>query len=346
MKLGYTIHLAKKDEYLSFDTVQFTVSKYHLAHARNTLGKFRNWGSTEQKVLVHLDFYSTLPRFIFMAAAYQNSMVYEIHSAIYASHPGFRKEYGFPNVLGCIVHTDTPFSQAAVADLWENGIPKDGRSLLEFILKYWTSNLYRDPEELVDVLMPCFAISDTIDDLHRNIYYTSASHLLQRLNKFNNGDIFQDTYKGHIFLENTVRVYDRSKRFDTFGKLDSLIELVNLSELFGICIDEEHAFAAGDHTLIDYDKGLVRPRWEFIPKDYVEDSRVLVHLNTIPKEVTYNSFLDRHSFTTLFESKGISSDVYQSLMTMLEAYHIPYVREVKEETIVRELKQLRYGIHD
>jgi endonuclease IV len=78
----------------------------------------------------------------------------------------------------------------------------------------------------------------------------------------------------------------------------------------GICVDTEHAYAAGDR-LFDKNK-----YWNDID---------MVHLNAIPKEVRWGSHLDRHSITPIEKSKSgvgfakkIINDVGSNVVIILE----------------------------
>ena len=48
---------------------------------------------------------------------------------------------------------------------------------------------------------------------------------------------------------------------------------------------------------------------------------------------------DRHSLTTVFECSQYEVKYYEELIEMLDYYKIPYIREVKSETMEREMAQ-------
>lgn len=131
-----------------------------------------------------------------------------------------------------------------------------------------------------------------------------------------------------VLLENTTKC---SK--DGQGRLTHLVDIIkrnNLSDLLGICADTEHYFAfEGEHLSINFLKE-------------IKDSGVqlLVHLNTIPKEVTPKSCRDRHSETTITECGYLKITDYLKLSDDLTYLEIPYIREVHEDTMFRELEQL------
>ena len=62
-----------------------------------------------------------------------------------------------------------------------------------------------------------------------------------------------------------------------------------------------------------------------------------MHLNTIPAEVSPCSCKDRHSETDISECSLNSIDYYKAYSESLDKLGIPWVREVKEEAMTREL---------
>jgi hypothetical protein len=100
-------------------------------------------------------------------------------------------------------------------------------------------------------------------------------------------------------------------------------------DVFGICWDTEHAFASNDIIIDSYEA--VEALLKVVPK-------LLVHLNTIESGVKRGNFKDRHSKTTIFECAEFDKDYYLRLVEMLDKLNIPYLREVKEETMFVELE--------
>ena len=125
-----------------------------------------------------------------------------------------------------------------------------------------------------------------------------------------------------VYLENTTKVGPKNQ-----GNLYQLIDFCTKSKFphIGICIDSEHCFAVDGIFPFDI-TGI--------------DVPIIYHLNTIPSEVEPRSKKDRQSFTTLTECSKLSLQQYINFIDYLEGLNIPYVREVKEETMFREMKQL------
>lgn len=133
--------------------------------------------------------------------------------------------------------------------------------------------------------------------------------------------------KCKVYFENTTKVGPSGE-----GCVDSLLEVFSLEpsikDVCGIVYDTEHDYAVTGQVFRDVtifqDKGI----------------DVIVHLNAIPKEVRAKSKKDRHSFTTLLECSQNSLNDYINYINYLDRYNIPWVREIKEETIEREIEQL------
>jgi len=126
-----------------------------------------------------------------------------------------------------------------------------------------------------------------------------------------------------VYLENTTKVGPND-----LGSFDNLLKFVTTHNFphIGLCFDSEHHFAVTG---------------EFVTNVSHIDVPLIYHLNTIPEEVNPFSKKDRHSFTTLTECSVNTLKKYVALTEHLEKLHIPYVREVKEETMFREIEQLQ-----
>lgn len=97
--------------------------------------------------------------------------------------------------------------------------------------------------------------------------------------------------------------------------------------MVGVCYDTEHAYASIEKIPLLQD---------------TIDAFDLVHLNAIPEGVSMGSKLDRHSDTTLLECSVVDFEVYEKLIIKMNELSIPYIREVTEETIIREQSQLAH----
>lgn len=129
-----------------------------------------------------------------------------------------------------------------------------------------------------------------------------------------------------ILLENTVHLGPNSE--GSVGYFQSLFnDFPELTEFYGLCYDTEHEYAATG-------------KWWSI--DEVEQLKsiignVAVHLNVVPSEVKPKSRKDRHSLNTIEECSLNTSAYYKAYASALDALGVPWVREVKQETIEREL---------
>ena len=128
------------------------------------------------------------------------------------------------------------------------------------------------------------------------------------------------------YLENTVRTDYSANPLDTIRL--AILES-GLSGSFGICLDNEHLFASNGLGL------------EYV-NEFVESCSfpLLLHLNVVPSEVKPYSFLDKHSETTIFESGHNPYTDFVMLGSRLNELGIPWVREVKSSTRIREQEQL------
>lgn len=133
-----------------------------------------------------------------------------------------------------------------------------------------------------------------------------------------------------VYLENTTKVLDT---IEPLGHIGWLIESASEnSDKLGVCLDTEHNFAVTGDSLEKNKEHLL----------YAKSLGVstMVHLNTIPFEVTPGSLKDRHSSTTLFECSQFTIEQYFDFIEFLEENNIPWVREVDDETMKREQEQL------
>lgn len=96
-----------------------------------------------------------------------------------------------------------------------------------------------------------------------------------------------------LLIENTAG----SKTHGSF-KIEDMVKVVKPFSFAGVCLDTEHAYAAGesleDLDLNDFD---------------------LIHLNGIPSYVKFGGHLDRHSWTLLEKSKTEIFHVLEKLKT-------------------------------
>lgn len=112
-------------------------------------------------------------------------------------------------------------------------------------------------------------------------------------------------------------------------KLEDIVEVkrrLRQMKIFnvGVCVDTQHAYAAGDHLFsINYRKDVA-----------------MIHLNAIPKQVNFGSHLDRHSRTALVDSKNGINFVRKILALMRK--RIPLILERTDFNIlVKDIKLLK-----
>ena len=134
------------------------------------------------------------------------------------------------------------------------------------------------------------------------------------------------TFKTKVYIENTTKVGPYNE-----GSLDWIVDLFDrhpeLKQYFGIVYDTEHHYAVSGYWLsvedINYFKSI--------------GLDVIVHLNTVPREVKPYSRRDRHSETTIYECYLHPSHYYEKFSSDLDNLGIVWVREVKSETMLREI---------
>lgn len=204
------------------------------------------------------------------------------------------------NVLGIVMHTDWSLKK----DYYKSN------DKVQFIRDNYNSSLW-DTEYIV-------SIQDKLDDY---------SFLEKSLVLF-----AEDFWKAvktiniKILLENTTKVGPTDQ-----GSLDWILDFIvrtRTESVYGIVYDTEHDYAVTGNLLRNLD---------FITSKGIS---LLVHLNAIPSEVKSKSKKDRHSNTTLKECSCKTLSDYENYISYLEDNNIPWVREVKEETIKREIEQL------
>lgn len=133
-------------------------------------------------------------------------------------------------------------------------------------------------------------------------------------------------FKTKVFIENTTKIGPQNE-----GSLDWILDLFKthpeLKNYFGLVYDTEHHYAvSGQWLSIEDIKSIKNTGLD-----------VIVHLNTVPKDVKPCSRKDRHSETTIFECSLNPSHYYENFTTELDQLGIIWVREVKSETMLREI---------
>lgn len=217
----------------------------------------------------------------------------------------YLKSYNGSDVIGIVMHTDYPIKQEVFKHVDERKAIADSYSA-----SIWNSK----------------AIIDNYNS--GTIVENSILQLAQ--------DMVDAGVTTRVYLENTTSIGPRSAAGSngvaTFQfLLDLFTRHPELHNVFGIAYDTCHQYAVDGvwipaTDIVDWHKTLCP---------------MLVHLNTIPEEVTPGSRRDRHSYNTIFECSVNTSDYYKAYAQTLDNAGIPWVREVKTETMERELTQLK-----
>lgn len=206
------------------------------------------------------------------------------------------------NIVGIVMHTDWPI-QKKINDT-------------EFKLQYIADN-YSGP------LWNTLAI--------QNLYEFDEFNTVFEKSIVEFGEALINAYGKRppikVYLENTTKI-GPNKEGSLQSILDILVSHHNLVDVYGVCYDTEHHYAVTG---------------EWLSTDDIKDLRnitdVIVHLNTVPKEVKPCSGKDRHSETTIAECSYNTKEFYQAYADGLSSLGIPWVREVHESTMFRELEQ-------
>jgi len=112
------------------------------------------------------------------------------------------------------------------------------------------------------------------------------------------------------------------------GTLDNVMEIVKRigSTSIGMCLDTQHAWAAGD---LDY-RDLSKLKKALTVAD-------IIHLNGNPPGIEFGSFRDRHSKQLLSESYGFEDEALRVVLTHREDHLFVFERDVVD-IIVEDCK--------
>lgn len=328
---SYTIGSLKDIDLFSFlERVQFTLNSRMPPQKRKTVDALKKMRFTNTEVYVHYDFLRTVPRYLIMTDLGKKSMVLEIVDLI---------EYSFSqlNLKGIVIHMDTAFKKEMMADLTCNGY--SDQSLERVCKRHIISPMYKTSGEVLDIVKANKPLGNSSfksfeqEFLHN--WYTSSVNQFYLDIKNECLSRGLDLTKPHarVFLENTTHILTGGldpKNDCVAGSLkhNSLLTASKF-DLLGVCWDLEHGFAADD---VDITVGSLQQVLSV-------NKNLLIHLNCIEKGVTKGSMRDRHSLTTVFECSQYEVKYYEELIEMLGYYKIPYIREVKSETMEREMSQ-------
>lgn len=310
--------------------VQVMVSGYRMPTTVNTK-PYDNW-EFDQGIIIHQDYYRTPTRYGFMSPTRKKQCVEEL-SAFMTS----------PKVKGIVVHTDTAVSKTALSHLralttlTPAFTEEQINLLLNKVVKAFKSPMF-DPQSVrnlvynsvVDLLV--HQKQFTVHEFVRRIEFRSSLELLKDLNSS-----LKDVDLGSIsplLFENTCKCM---RGESLFGTPERYFNFIKEARKLGFpwisgCFDMEHAFATA------WNVGFTSDYSVSLTGDFTECVK-LVHLNTIPYQINFGNYLDRHFQTTVFEGK-VKYQTYLELVDLFNKIGIDHIREVDSTTRERELCQL------
>lgn len=306
MILNYHSSVKTKELTKHCKVVQIMLSPYRHP-SKDTWKIYAPWG-IDQKVVFHLDYFRTAPRYSFMTKRRQKALVGEIVGFL-----TLPKSSGI-DCGGVVIHLDSVFSMDAFKAIQPN------MDLFGYAAMYFSSQMYGSPKDSADVLARAKFFQDDPLSFSTAVEVQSVSQLFVDIEKALDGR--QVTSK--LLLENTTKNL-RGNSFMGDKEIYFDDRIVKLPSFVGRCYDFEHGYATGWYSKLD---DIPLAKCDFI------------HLNALPQEVEYGSYRDRHSQTTLQEGK-IPFEDYLKFVEKLDKNNIPYVREVDIETLKREIEWLK-----
>jgi len=311
----------------TLDAMQVTLNTKVHPNSRNTVSHILNLEKSAPKTdkFIHSDYLLTAPRFSLLDPNYQKAYVREILDILGTTAPETSK------VRGMVIHMDAPFKKEMLEEMFTKPIMNE-QVAAYYAKKYFIANSFTSQESIITML------TTTNNDTTNSRYVTAfmetwywASVGFLALHLFEAAKNAQTPIpRGKIYLENTTKVPVRGSRACP-GMIDFNARVaLEFGSLFGICIDTEHAYASKDFNLME------DPVTEDMER-LIEEGRLMVHLNTIPANVTPGSYKDDHSFTSISECSKYTYKDYVDLTNRLDSLNIPWIREVKSETMEREL---------
>lgn len=323
---SYTVSSIKDIEMMPFlERAQFTLNGRMSPNKRQTTVALSrmNLGNTE--IFIHYDFLRTVPRFMMMNEGCRQMMVDEIADLMIYSQR-------CPNFKGIVIHMDNCFKAEFVKEykfLYEGGkLASD--FIKKLMAKHIVSPMYVKPEEAFELAMKVNTGNEDVVSFLVNWYIRSFfmfdSYLRIALERrcFNPA-----SNHCKVYLENTTHILKEETELNRPGSFYFNVDLIKSTskDLFGVCYDTEHGWASKDH--VEKDKLIITSKVVSL----------MVHLNTIEKGVKYGNYRDLHSKTTVFECTENQPEYYYDLVDSLTKEGISYIREIKSDTMYRELEQ-------
>lgn len=319
------------------ERVQFTLNGRVFPSKRNTVRALEQLNNDHTEIYIHQDFLNTVPRYPLTSKESQASVIKEIVSI-------FEYAEKHPNIKGMVMHADSPFRQEMLKEMQTN--PLTVETVKYYVEKYYTSSMFAPAKNnaavMAAVMKNDISFVDTEDQslifCHKWYKFAFETFYLDLKEALGKKKITNPRFK--IYIENTVKTTHRLKESDVVnpsgtmfavpGTITNILaHIQNKQDLFGACWDLEHSYASNDLVLSDDFHELIEV------KDLAKN--LLIHLNTIESGVKRGSFKDLHSKTTISECSVHDYYYYIALAKQLDIMNIPYIREVKADTMEVEL---------
>lgn len=314
----------------ALDRAQFTLNGRMSPSKRNAGKHLSDLSILGTDIFVHYDFLRTIPRYPLMTAEQKAMMIQEFVDILDVSAEKV-------NIRGIVIHMDTAFRQEFIKELFKGSVTLS--KITKLATKWIISPMYVTAEEAIPMIVSVLGEGyETQDpkDLQRQFLLSWNAIALTTFNTdllMCIGERVIET-ECKIYIENSAHLTSaggasKESPFVAAGLLHNALITAGLGPLYGVCWDTEHAYAADDLDISDQ---------ETFVNMIQMNPRVLVHLNTVEKGVTRGSGKDRHSVTSVYDCSVYPSEYYFGLAALLEKLNIPYIREVKTETMMAELE--------
>lgn len=312
--------------------VQFTLNGHTRPERRRITDSLDKIENKNTDIYLHEDFVRTVPRYAMMVEDARGPMIEELATILDYS-------VTHPNIKGVIIHMDNPFTKDMLQKLEK--VPYENEVIRQTCKRYIISPFFKPAEEIARLLITLRERNTEKSVPGR----TWAQYLLHLWNKYAVDLFYSDLSKVliekgtditkccKIYIENTSHalLYGTEESINVVqGTVMANALLSRDKPLLGYCWDLEHSYAAGDLIM---DENL-----DNLKKLIALNPKILIHLNTIEKGVKRGSGRDRHSETAIYECSVYNANYYFELVDILDQMNIPYIREVKADTMERELE--------
>lgn len=315
--IGYPVHPSVAEEnYLKLAQLMLT---------GNTVDTFSNYLKYYRlnEVVFHESYYYTITRYPLLSEDRKRHMLRNAHHSMF-----------FPMSAGMVLHTSSPFPKDLLSNLMSL-LCQSMDNVKRGLAAFHKTGFFAPVKDTARLLK---ALYEKVEGENKGV-----DLLVPFLREFyvHAADLFYTDYRtnyavhptARVLLENNVQLPIKNIDPMAPGRVAFLSALyLRHPDLYSLCLDEEHAYATGDFTIINY-----KEDFSYDLKYLTDIPNSLYHFNTIPKNVAFASFKDRHSETTLKESK-VPFEAYQSLIKALDEKGIRAIREINSHTFPRELE--------